>query len=93
MELKDFKDFYEKQTYYDYSETQRPAKTNLEKRVSELTFFVNIATFSVVLAITMYLFISVLPALLAVPVAFVLSVAVFIFCKKGIAKAIQLLLR
>lgn len=45
MELRNLKDFYEKQTYYDYSETQFKGKTNLEKRVSELTFFVNVALF------------------------------------------------
>ncbi len=39
MELRNFKDFYEKQTYYDYAETQNKTSSNLDKRVSELTFF------------------------------------------------------
>ena len=93
MELKDFKDFYEKQTYYDYEETQQPAHSSFERRVSELTFFVNIATFSVLLAITTYIFLSVLTAFVAVPVAFILSVVVFLASKKGISKGIHMLLK
>ncbi|WP_374285713.1 DUF3270 family protein [Lactococcus sp.] len=93
MELRDLKDFYEKQTYYDYSETQFKGKTDLEKRVSELTFFVNIALFSVLLAITTYAFISVVTTILAVPIAFVLSLVIFFVCKKGISKGIKYLLK
>ncbi|CAM3046758.1 DUF3270 family protein [Lactococcus hircilactis] len=93
MELRNLKDFYEKQTYYDYSETQFKGKTNLEKRVSELTFFVNVALFSILLAIIIYALLSVLTAPIAVPVAFLVSLSLFLLCKRGLSKMIKHVLR
>ncbi|MCL2114130.1 DUF3270 family protein [Lactococcus protaetiae] len=93
MELRNLKDFYEKQEYYNYTETQGREQKQFNKRVQELTFFVNIAVFSVFLAIITYVLVSMLTSLIAVPVAFFLSLAVYISLKKGIAKVIKTLLK
>ncbi|PCS00728.1 DUF3270 family protein [Lactococcus fujiensis] len=93
MELRNFKDFYEKQTYYDYAETQNKTSSNLDKRVSELTFFVNIALFSVLLAILTYWLVSVMTAIIAVPIAFVLSLIIFLACKKGLSEGFKMLMK
>lgn len=93
MELRNLKDFYEKQTYYDYEQTQKKTATNFEKRLSELTFFVNIAVFSILLAVITYIFVSAMSAVAAVPLALIVALALYLGCKKGIAKAIKLLLK
>lgn len=93
MELKNLKDYYEKQTYYDYAKKRKPEETNLEKRLSELTFFVNIAVFSILLALLTYALIGPLSTVVAVPIAFVLALLIYLGCKKGIGKALKFLMK
>ncbi|WP_213534037.1 DUF3270 family protein [Lactococcus nasutitermitis] len=93
MELKNLKDFYNNQKYYSYSETRKKSQTALEKRIAELTFFANIAIFSILLALITYILVSMLSSLVAVPIAVVLALAIYISCKKGIAKAIHFLMK
>ncbi|KZK08104.1 hypothetical protein AB996_0401 [Lactococcus cremoris] len=93
MELKNLKDFYEKQEYYDYSETQGREQRQVNKRIEELNFFTNIAVFSIFLVFITYILVSLLTSWIAVPVSFVLSLVLYISVKKGIAKAIKLLMK
>ncbi|MDM5146515.1 hypothetical protein ICE98_03664 [Lactococcus lactis] len=93
MELKNLKDFYEKQDYYDYSETQGREQRQVNKRIEELSFFTNIAVFSIFLVFTTYILVSLLTSWIAIPVSIVLSLALYISVKKGIAKAIKLLMK
>ena len=93
MELKDLKDFYEKQEYYDYAETQGREQKRFNKRIEELTFFVNIAVFSIFLVIITYLSISVMTSWIAIPVAFFMALALYISVKKVIAQVIKLLMK
>lgn len=79
MELRDLQDFYEKQVY-----TEKPEKTELDKRVNELTFFANIASFSILLVIFALIATSILPAVIALPLAFIITLPVFISFKKAI---------
>lgn len=93
MELRNLKDFYEKQEYYNYTETQGREQKVFNKRVQELTFFINIAVFSIFLVIITYLLVSTLTSFIAVPLAFLLSLTLYISLKKGIAKVIKTLLK
>lgn len=93
MELRNLKDFYEKQEYYNYEETQGREQRQFNKRVEELNFFTNIAFFSIFLAIITYILVSVLISWIAVPVAVVVSLGLYISVKKGISKAIKLLMK
>lgn len=43
MELKNLKDFYEKQEYVDYNESKSFEQRQVNKRIEELSFFTNIA--------------------------------------------------
>lgn len=92
MELKDLKDFYEKQTYISYDE-QNKEETHVEKRVHELTFFLNIASFSIIMALMTYIFIAMTSSFIAVPAALVVGFFVFLACKKGIAKLAKLIMK
>ena len=89
MELRDLKDFYEKQTYYDYEETQNASTPSFEKRVSELSFFVNIALFSILLSLVTYLLMAFIPVLLAVPLAFVIATSVHLALRRTVLKALK----
>ncbi|EKF52422.1 DUF3270 family protein [Lactococcus garvieae] len=92
MELKNLNDFYEKQEYYSYDELNSE-ESHLTKRVHELTFFLNVASFSVIMAMMMYLFITVTSSLVAVPAALLVGFVVFLICKKGIKKLVHLLMK
>jgi hypothetical protein len=92
MELKNLNDFYEKQEYYSY-EDLNSEESHLTKRVHELTFFLNVASFSVIMAMMMYLFITVTSSLVAVPAALLVGFVVFLICKKGIKKLVHLLMK
>lgn len=93
MELRNLKDFYEKQEYYNYEETQGREQRQFNKRVEELNFFTNIAVFSIFLAIITYILVSVLISWIEVPVAVVVSLGLYISVKKGISKAIKFLMK
>ncbi|XHB95796.1 DUF3270 family protein [Lactococcus garvieae] len=54
MELKNLNDFYEKQEYYSYDELHEQ-ESHLTTRVHELTFFLNVASFSVIMAMMVYI--------------------------------------
>lgn len=59
-----------------------------------LNFFANIAVFSIfLLSFITYILVSLLTSWIAVPVSFVLSLVLYISVKKGIAKAIKLLMK
>lgn len=90
MELKNLNDFYEKQEYYSYDELNSE-QTHLNKRVHELTFFLNVASFSVIMAMMIYIFTTVTSSLVAVPAALVVGFIVFLLCKKGIKKLVYLI--
>ncbi len=92
MELKNLNDFYEKQEYYSYDDLNSE-ESHLTKRVHELTFFLNVASFSVIMAMMMYLFITVTSSLVAVPAALLVGFVVFLICKKGIKKLVHLLMK
>jgi len=83
MELRNLKDFYEKQEYYNYEETQGREQRQFNKRVEELNF----------LAIITYILVSVLISWIAVPVTVVVSLGLYISVKKGISKAIKFLMK
>lgn len=51
MELKNLKDFYEKQEYVDYNESKNFEQRQVNKRIEELSFFTNIAVFSIFLVL------------------------------------------
>lgn len=89
MELRDLKDFYEKQTYYDYEETQNASTPSFEKRVSELSFFVNIALFSILLSLVTYLLMAFMPVFFAVPLAFVVALSVHLACRRAILRGLN----
>jgi hypothetical protein len=89
MELKDLKDFYEKQEYYDYDET----KTTSENRLKEITFFVNITSFSVILSVMTYIFISFTNSLFAVPLALIVGLVVFFVFKKIFKRIIHSIMK
>lgn len=92
MELKNLNDFYEKQEYYSYDELNSE-ESHLTKRVHELTFFINVASFSVIMAMMMYIFITMTSSLVAVPAALFVGFVVFLICKKGIKKLVGLLMK
>lgn len=92
MELKNLNDFYEKQEYYSYDELHEQ-ESHLTKRVLELTFFLNVASFSVIMAMMVYIFITMTSSLVAVPAALVVGFIVFLVCKKGIKKIVHLLMK
>ena len=60
MELKNLKDFYEKQEYVDYNESKNFEQRQVNKRIEELSFFTNIAVFSIFLVFTTYILVSLL---------------------------------
>ncbi|RZI49153.1 DUF3270 family protein [Lactococcus kimchii] len=93
MELRNLKDFYEKQEYYNYAETQGREQKNFNRRIAELSFFANIAAFSIFLAFITYALVAIMTSWIAVPVAFFLALVLYIFTKKGIAKMIKFLLK
>ena len=72
MELKNLKDFYEKQEYVDYNESKNFEQRQVNKRIEELSFFTNIAVFSIFLVFTTYILVSLLASWIAIPVSIVL---------------------
>ena len=92
MELKNLNDFYEKQEYYSYDELHEQ-ESHLTTRVHELTFCLNVASFSVIMAMMVYRFITMTSSLVAVPAALVVGFIVFLVCKKGIKKIVHLLMK
>lgn len=93
MELKNLKDFYEKQEYVDYNESKSFEQRQVNKRIEELSFFTNIAVFSIFLVFTTYILVSLLASWIAITVSIVLSLALYISVKKGIAKAIKFMMK
>lgn len=91
MELKNLNDFYEKQEYISYDQAKAP-KSNLERRMSELSFFLNITVFSMMLVIVTYLFVSAMTAYIAVPLSLVLSTVLYLLCKSGIKKLLPIIM-
>ena len=73
--------------------TQGREQRQVNKRIEELNFFANIAVFSIFLVFITYILVSLLTSWIAVPVSFVLSLVLYISVKKGIAKAIKLLMK
>ena len=96
MELKNLKDFYEKQEYYSYDDRndfRNSEEATVEKRVRELTFFLNIASFSVIMAFMTYIFIAMTSSFVAIPAALIVGFFVFLACKKGIAKLAKFIMK
>ncbi|MCL2676700.1 MAG: DUF3270 domain-containing protein [Streptococcaceae bacterium] len=100
MELRDLEDFNEKQEYIDYNsisaqDTQNNLKTQKEfnKRLKELTFFVNIGVFSILLVIITTFLLSSFSAFVAIPLSILLSFIIFISCKQGIKFVLQRLIK